>query len=315
MNYFSKHFNLVLVSRPEINDVAEFHRLGQYVREIDPAIRPFVVFDKGTPRRALLRRLQLLSRPTFVFSPARCTRFGVRRGAICQGFSLSKIEELQALRRTGTTVPDYECVTEQHRPDLSHLGDYVVVKPDRGGRGANVKIMRHSRVKWEPQETRIAGKSDALVAQRFIYTGQWPISYRVTTLFGKALWSYRAEADRARRPLESANDFRQAGGLSVVATGRNCRMELSNDPEVIAFAESAHAAFPDHPLLGIDVIREQPTGRLYILEVNSSGYVWHFSSPLGLKFQQEFGINLEAQFDVIRKAAGILAHITRERAI
>jgi len=306
--------NLVLVSRPGINQPDDFHRLGQYAREIDPGIHPHVVFDHRVRPWSLLQQINLRRRPTFVFSPARIDRFNPPRGTISAGFPLSKTEELDALVKAGIPVPDYVQVTEHHRPDLSHLGAYVVTKPDRGGRGAYVRIMRHSRVKWEPTETRVSGKTDSLLVQKFVYTGLWPVSYRVTTLFGKTLWSYRAEASHDRRQLQSDLNFKAEGGLSIVATGKACTMELSNDPEVIAFAEKAHAAFPDHPLLGIDVIREQPSGKLFALEVNSSGYVWHFSSPMGLAFQSEFNINLESQFDGIRKAAQILATKSRELA-
>ena len=91
-------------------------------------------------------------------------------------------------------------------------------------------------------------------------------------------------------------------------------MALNYDEEIIRLGEAAAAAFPDIPLLGFDIVREVPSGKLYILEANALGYVWHFSSPMGLQFQRENNFNLESQFDGLRKAAHILADKTQELA-
>jgi glutathione synthase/RimK-type ligase-like ATP-grasp enzyme len=228
---------------------------------------------------------------------------------------LSKSEELEALVKAGIPVPPYELITESEQAkDLSHLGEFVVTKPDRGGRGANVKIMRSDRVKWAPQETRIAGKSRIVVAQKFIYTGKWPVSYRVTSLWGEALWSTRTEANRDRAPLENEKQFGSGDGVTIVSTSKGCVYSLSSDEEVIEFGRAAHRAFPKIPLLGVDVIRDAETGKLYVIEVNASGYVWHFTSPLGLGFQGDFNFKLESQFDGRRKAARILARKAMEDA-
>jgi len=72
---------------------------------------------------------------------------------------------------------------------------------------------------------------------------------------------------------------------------------------------------PHIPLLGVDVIRDAASGKPYILKLNASGWVWHFSSPLGLRAQKEFGFSLEGQFDGLRKAARILADKARQLAV
>jgi glutathione synthase/RimK-type ligase-like ATP-grasp enzyme len=237
---------------------------------------------------------------------------------VYQGNSLAKSEEYAALDRVGIPFPRYRLLTEQNpQPaDLGELGQYVVLKPDRGGRGAMIKIVRSGRARWEPAETRIAGESEALIAQEFIYTGPWPVSYRVTTLFGKVLWSLKVEADKTRAPLPPGKDaFKQVPGVTVVSNSKRCVMSLNFDEEIIAFAERAHAALPQIPLLGVDVIRDATNGKLYVVELNSSGYVWHFSSPLGLRAQKEFGFSLDGQFNGLRKAARILADRARERAV
>lgn len=142
------------------------------------------------------------------------------------------------------------------------------------------------------------------MAQDFIYTGSWPVSYRVTTLFGEVLWALRIEADRERRPLQRESGF---SGKSVVSSGKGCRYSICDDPEIIALGMNAHAAFPDIPLLGVDILRDEQSGELYVIEVNAVGYTWHFSSPKGMSVQRQFSLNLESQFDGINKAARILS--------
>ena len=144
-----------------------------------------------------------------------------------------------------------------------------------------------------------------------MYTGLWPHSYRVATLFGHTLWSMRIEASHGREPLRSRADFH---GQSIVSSGQGCRFELSNDAAVIALAERASMALPRVPVLGVDILRDADSGELFVVELNSLGYSWHFSSPSGLRFQAEFGFSLEEQFEGRRKAAAVLARVGGERA-
>ena len=220
-----------------------------------------------------------------------------------QGNPLTKSQEYQRLQAFGIPVPRWALLTEANRPDLEAFGKYVVSKPDRGGRGAEVKIRKRSRVCWKAPENVLARDCSDVVVQEFIYTGAWPASYRVTTLFGKVLWSWCAEADHGRRPLQGPDAFAggpEIGGMSIVATGRGSRFALSDEPDVIALAEKAHGAFPDIPLLGIDILREQPSGKLYVIEVNSCGQTWHFSSPTGLRDPEHVRLRPEL---AVRRAA------------
>jgi hypothetical protein len=209
-------------------------------------------------------------------------------------------------------VPKWELLTERSRPDLSAFGPYVVVKPDLGGKGADVRIYRRHRVRWKPREARSgAGRgNDDRIVQDFVYTGPWPTSYRVVTLFGHALLCFRIQVSRMRAPLQGRYGFTpewSKGRGSIVSNGRGCNIELEVDREVIDFAEKAHAAFPDIPLLGFDVVREQPSGRLYVLEVNAGGSTWHFSTQDVLRLRREKGIDPYGQLDGLQVAACVLA--------
>jgi hypothetical protein len=296
--------NLLLVTHRGVGDASDFHRVGEYIARYRPEVRTRVIVDG----RYRLKKWLSAYRPTMVFSPVEMKQFQPVRGRVFAGRSLSKTQEYDALVAAGVPVPRSVAMTESNpRPDVSAFGQYVVVKPDRGGRGAHVRIVRSSRARWEPVDSRIAGKSDASLAQEFIYTGPWPVSYRVTTLFGQVIWALKIEASHTRAPLPGPEAFASVPGLSVVSNSKGCVMSPTFDEEVIRFGETAHRAFPSIPLLGVDVVRREPDGKLFVIEVNASGWVWHFSSALGLRAQQEFGFRLEDQFDGIRKAARILA--------
>lgn len=313
-------YNLVLNAAPMSGHPEPFFKLAHHVREFDPEIRPHVItYDRHLIKRIYRRMLIqfiLPRRPSLTFSPTPA-KFRPGRGVLYQGQRLSKSLQFVALESRSIPVPLWVLLTKERQPDLSGLGPYVVVKPDRGGVGAEVKIMRRGRVKWRPVVTKFAGPSDGLIVQAFIYTGPWPVSYRVSTLFGQALWSIRVEASHTRPPLSGPEAFdRVPGGkgLNIVSASKGCSIALSNEEDVIQLAERAHEAFPEIPVLGLDIVREHPTGQLYVLEVNPESGGWQFASEKGLRLQREFGFSLEQQFDGLKKAAKILAERTRKEA-
>jgi hypothetical protein len=291
-------------------------RVCQYVREIAPDIDAFVLPDE---RQSYLKASQLKRylRPTLAVSLREPKRFRPKLRALCHGSVMRKSEEYAALERLGIPVPRWILLHEGEELDPEGFGPYVVSKPDMGLAGAKVRIRRTSRFRWgasdRDQLVRFRKGVHDLVIQDFIYTGPWPVSYRVTTLFGKVLFSLRAEADHRRKPLKDRWAFSE-GGVSIVSTAVGSRYELEDDPEIIRFGERAHAAFPDVPLLGVDIIRDCQTGELYLLEVNGGGQVWHFSSEMGLGVQETWGLDLESQFDGFRRAAEVLVEQTRRRA-
>jgi hypothetical protein len=136
------------------------------------------------------------------------------------------------------------------------------------------------------------------------------VSYRVNTLFGKVLYSNKFASSGDGAGLAGPQDFKSAerhDGVSIVASAKGSRVELNYDEEIIRLAESAHGAFPEVPLLGFDIVREVPSGKLYVMEANAIGYVWRLNTT-------EYGIPLEEQFDGVRKAAYILAEKTQQIA-
>ena len=302
---------LLLVSSPIANSRADFDELAEWTAALDPELAVSVVDDA----RAADLAANVPDLPTLTVSPGPLRRFTPRRGTVLQGQHVAKSTEYRALEAIGVPVPRWVRLLPGESPELGQFGEYVVTKPDFGARGAEVRIERRSYARWSPPRTQLSegfgGAFNPRLAQEFVYTGPWPHSYRVATLFGHALWSLRIEASQAREPLRTRADFH---GQSIVSSGRGCTFTLADDAAVIALAERASAAFPLVPVLGIDILRDADSGDLFVVEPNSLGYSWHFSSPSGNKLQVEFGLSLESQFDGRRKAARLLAKACAEHA-
>jgi hypothetical protein len=192
----------------------------------------------------------------------------------------------------------------------------VVVKPELGRCGAEVRIKKTERVRYRPLEEFPEGHpahKAPMLAQRFVYTGPWAVSYRVVTLFGKALLAWRCEIDHSYPALHKKFGF-GGGGITIVSNKRSSVYSLAYDQDIITFAEQAHKCFPDQALLGHDVARDCETGELFMLECNPRGDTWLFSSYTGTGIQRDHEINFYEQFGGLERVAEILIKETRKRA-
>jgi hypothetical protein len=299
------------VTNPAVNAASDFLEIAGWISALDPETVVHVVPDvAGADNTSELPDI-----PTVTVSPAPLRRLRPRRGPVFQGQHVSKSNEYRALQAAGVPVPRWTRLLPNRAPKLEGFPPYVLTKPDFGAQGADVRIERRDAVQWTPPRTarslNFGGPFNPRLVQEFVYTGPWPRSHRVVTLFGSVLWADRTEASHDRPPLRDRNAFH---GQSVVSSGRGCTFTLDDDPEVVALGERAHAAFPRVPLLGVDIVRDADTRELYVIEANSLGLTWHFSTPKGLAFQKEFGFDLDAQFDGRRKAARVLARVCSEHA-
>ncbi|BDS07837.1 hypothetical protein NT6N_28770 [Oceaniferula spumae] len=223
------------------------------------------------------------------------------------GVNLSKSEECQRLEDHGIPVPRWHLWKEgQELPaEMENWGTYVVRKPDVGSRGAEVKIVRRSRLKWRNLEVKYRNLVSEPFLQEFIYTGRYPISYRVGSFLGGPLYSVKIEAAGVAEPLMSKDGF--DGGATIVANTKQSRYTLCMDEEVLKLASQAHRAFPEIPLLGVDIIKDCETGKLWVLEVNASGHTWHLSSEVGREVQEKHQLDFHAQFGGLQRAAELIA--------
>ncbi len=297
--------NLVIVTG--LKELESFERIAGWVEELDSTIQTRVV--ESLSEQAM--RSPYL--PTLFFSTSLIKSKSKTPGKVFCGFPLSKSEEYTILSKAGVPVPCWSVLEEGVSPDLGNFGDYVIRKPDYGAKGAEVRIVRRDRVRWKSVTTSATGLSPKLLVQDFIYTGPWPVSYRVNTLFGQVLYAMRITGNRNRPSLNGPQDFSTRGSgnsVSIVSNTRDSAADLCMDPEIIRFGEHAAQVFPDLPVLGVDILKEAETGELFVTEVNSLGHNWNFTQD----FRETFKLDIENQFNGMRKAAYILAEQTQKHA-
>lgn len=290
---------LALVSEEEVLVARDLEQIAERIRRRNPGWRV------GAVR---LRELELAvgkcgwAGPRVMVNlhplPERVTTVAGKWGAkVYCGKGMAKSEEMAALERRGLPVPRWRVLKQGETVSEAEFGRYVVVKPDEGLRGACVRIVKTSKVTGAPMYVEFTGRDSAPLVQEFIYTGPRPVSHRVGVLFGKAIYRWRVEGRAVEgRELPPDGDFRKLSGTSVVSTGKECRFTDELDEEVVALAEKAAAALPDIPLLGVDIVRRAGDWRLFILELNASGYCFHITSDLGRKIQQSMGLDFAAQY-------------------
>jgi hypothetical protein len=285
-----------------------FEEVARRVEALDPGIRARVIRDRPYVRE----RWRMAARPSLYFSAPPLRRLRPLRGRVFQGERMRKSREFERLRRAGLPVPRWQRLYPKRPPDLEGWPAYVIVKPEYGRRGSFVWLMRRERVRWRA----LAESLGDPIVQEFVYTGPWPSSYRVSTLFGDVLYAWKVEANPRRRPYPE-QDWRRGrspGGESVVSNRRDSRIALNRETDVLRLGRLAARAFPRHPLLGVDIVRDHETGALWIVEVNAIGYTWHLSGWMSESIQRDNAFDLASQYGGLAWAAEILAAATRRFA-
>lgn len=306
--------NLILVHQCTKQDRKDYEEIALRIGARAPDIAVYVVDTKAS---GLSDPRFDVDVPTLTVSPMPIKRFVPPSGAICQGYEHPKGNQYERLAHLGIPVPRWVRIQPGTALSADVWGPYVVVKPELGRKGAEIYIKRTGRVRYRspqsyPEDHPV--RKAPLIAQEFIYTGRWPVNYRVVTLFGHALLCWRCEAAHDYVPLHSRWDFRARGGITVVSNKKNSRYSLAADADVIALAEHAHLAFPDQPLLGTDVLRDADTGLLYVIECNPRGDAWLISSAMGRMIERANGLDFASQFGALDVAVDALIAETRARA-
>lgn len=297
---------------------ADFQQVAQRIRERAPDIAPFV-FTTRAAVTPILAAPWLMLRPTVSIemdSRRRPRIFRGRRLGHVRG--MGKVAEYKQIDAHGLPLPKWLEIEPGTSLDPAEWGAYVVVKPSRGKRGAFVWTHKTGRVRFRPSSEYPEGhlgRNGPMIAQRFIHTGRWPVAYRIVTYFGKVIVAIRYEGRSDLAPLDSADGIKRAGGgLSIVASAKGSTVALSDDIEIIEIARRAHEVFPEIPSLGVDIIREAETGKLYLIEVNPGGQSWMLTNDAGQEMQTQFGIDFYTQFNALDLIADRSMEIVREYA-
>lgn len=308
--------NLIIVHTPEQQRISDWLTVAEKINARAPDIRVRIV-DNG--RRNRLMHLWQRLRPTFIFSASPLLSYRPKRGTVYRGIAsriITKEVEIARMREAGLPVPETVAFTPGLRLSGAPWEPYVIVKPYRGKQGRMIRLVRTEDLPHRHGELTRDGTVPMLV-QQFVdhVDGQGrPCGYRVLTLFGHELFATLKFWTTPRESLEQIASDPKGVIASNASTAKKDRC-LTFEEDVLALARATTRAFPEIPVLGVDIIRETGTGKLYITETNPSGYVWHFSSVYGEKiFPPDFRASMYAQFNALDRIADILIEKTRAEA-
>jgi hypothetical protein len=277
----AKSRTLVLVNHPGRQKRQDFEEIKTKIEALAPNIAVQIVEARQS---AVEIDDEAWQRPCLVVSFATPIGFRPKRGLIYCCRPIPKFQQLENLNRAKIPVPLSAQLEFGKKLDRKFWGPLVVLKPTTPGfmsRGA-VYLMRTERVAELAETVFPAGHPSRrmpVIVQRFIDTGEQPSYYRVLTLFGEALYCVRGTTAGLRPPLDSPDEVllnAQIATNNEFTGHQNGRLVC--DADILDLARQVYAAMPAIPLQGTDIIREQATGRLFVLEINPGGNTWHFSS-------------------------------------
>jgi hypothetical protein len=302
----SPRYNLLIVHTPGAQDVSDWVKVSEMIHARAPDIEVRVANNRS--RNSATRKWQV-RRPSLVFSPYHLATFQPLGGKVYAGRQYSKLEQYERFKAAGVATPRTVELTSETRLDPAEWGEHVIVKPARQSFGNGVRLIRTAELEQRSPEL-LTGSARTMMAQQFIDTGPRPSQYRVLTLFGCALYAHALYAEPVTQPDQP---IAPSGVYKVTANLGRDRPTIS-DPDVLELAARMHAAMPEVPVQGADIIREASSGRLYAIEANPGGNVWHLSSPGGQKAQATLGMNYYEQFGALDIVADELIQRTRAEA-
>src|SRR5450755_4160024 len=304
--------NLLIVQTVPEQDPSDWIAIKQRIERNAPDIEVGIANNRH--RNSVTARWQV-RRPSLVFSPVRLIDFVPRGGAVYCGHILGKDEQLRRLSSIEILTPRTATLSPVSSFDPKEWGDYVIVKPNNLNSGNGVKLVRTIDLSARYDELTAVANDQFLVEPYIDHSEDgYPTEYRVLSMFGRALYCARNRWGNKRPPLAEI----AADPLGIIASinktmGGHIR-SICYDSEIISLGQRAHQAFPECPVIGVDIIRESQSRRLYVLEVNPHGAVWHFSSPFAKNLDPEYVRERYAQFNALDLAADLLIQKTRTDA-
>jgi glutathione synthase/RimK-type ligase-like ATP-grasp enzyme len=310
--------NLILVHTHGYQDAGDFQEIARNIQELAPDIEVFIA-SNDIPSSATRRRAS--TRPTLVFSPGNLLEFRPIRGKVYAGSAIPKLEQLARFKAAGLPVPEFVEITPDAALPAAVFGPVVVIKPgfSEASHGHHMTLMHREAVRFVARESYAQdhpGRYGPMFAQRFIDTGPFINHHRVLTLFGVPLLAFKTISQVARPSLDSPDDI--LGKVAIKARRRDGPVgrEFTSDPDILDLGRRTYSALPEMALQGVDIIREEKSGKLYVLESNPGGNTWIFSKgEMTTRLKAALGVErLSDQFDAFKTAAKVLIERTREEA-
>ena len=306
-----KTLNLVFVHQPGKHSHDDIQAISSRILAIAPEIKIFGVLPTHGPDSIPDEDWQ---RPTLTVSFGRVRDFIPRRGPVYENRFVPKLEQFRRLRAAGVDTPHTAPYRQGMELDPGQWGAFVIMKPsDREltSTGTHLQVFRTRSLSGRILPEDHASRKAPMLLQQWIDSGENMTCYRCLTLFGAVLYGSVSRSTDPRPDLESPDEMIEA----MRAESDRGNNLACNDPDLMAFAARMAEAFPRHPILGCDIIREAGTGRFYAIEVNAGGNVWHFSSQRTAPWRtHDNNEKLKRYFSSFDVAAEVLARKTRTEA-
>lgn len=283
--------NLIIIHRGS-EYVRDFAEISEKISAIDPAISVYSIGPKTT--RAMPD--DAWSRPTLTVALLSKFKAEIRRGPVLRNRQIHKPGQYRAFVEAGLPTPPTVHFVPGIRLDPILFGEYVVIKPinpDLGSYGRGVQLFRRRKLEKMsrsdfPPDHLIHRDYDGYIVQRFIDTGPRLPLYRVTTLFSTPLFCW-LEKEKVPVPPSGSTDA-DIEARRIVSNSGNFRDRYPfAEDDILDLSVRVGKALPDIPLLGMDIIREEKSGKPYVLECNPGGNTWHFSSKLTAGVRRRMG--------------------------
>ena len=294
--------------------LSDFEAIARRVRRIDPSIRvllcPNSIDSSMIPKGFLdlpLLAIYLCSPPPDSFKPT-AGQLAVK--------SFNKIEQYEHFKKHNIPSLPIEEFTWGMTLDPSIYSEWVALKPQTKqstGKDINMiptRLIPTLTLEDFPKEHLI--HQDKYYVQKFLKTGERAEHYRVTIFLNYIIFSTKSISIQTYPSEDSSLDVLLKNSIASNVTTKRTT-SLFKDPEVNAFALKVAATYPLQPLFGIDILRCAKTQKLYVLETNSGGNVWHFSSAIARKlpgYDDKARKNLILQYHAWDRAAEALVRKT-----
>lgn len=221
--------------------------------------------------------------PTLVIYLVNPPNYGFSKAKKLAVKSIGKLEEYEHFKKYNIPCLPVEQFKSGLTLDHEIYGDWVVLKPENiTSTGKDINMVPTKMIplltKNDFPENHLV-HYDSYLVQKFVKCGVNPTHYRVLVFLDEVLYSRRSSSNLPY--IDPHSDIKDHLRTTVASNHHGYRtVEPYKDLEVNAFALVVAKSFPDCPLLGIDIIRDDSTGKLYVLETNLGGNTWHFSSEI-----------------------------------
>jgi hypothetical protein len=278
--------SVIIVCRSESID--DFHQIARRAHRLDPSIAVIPIAEHLHSSLIPKPLLNLPMLVIFLVNPPDKEFHLAGKMAVKR---ITKLEEYQHFKKHNIPCLPIEDFTWGMTLDKSIYGDWVVLKPQTitsSGKDVNMvptDLISTLTLEDFPEDHLI--RQDQYYVQKFVKTGEKPSHYRVLVFLNEVLMSTQSIS---KITLPETVEIKNILKISVASNNQEYReVKLFKNEKVINFALAISHVLKTIPLLGIDILQDDLTKELYVLETNAGGNTWAFSSKIARYFRHAAG--------------------------